>query len=128
MPAGAGAQELRKSLHHELHDQIRFTNCLKQVKVLTVVDSYRHLGTTVTCLGELHTEVTQKAAVIRSTVGGIRKKFLKNDAIETRVKTLICQALIFSRGLSQCGTWPDLPSCLFVKVHRAVMAVYRVAA
>ena len=89
---------------------------------LRIVSKYKHLGTTFPSMKD---EIAIRSAIIRSTARSMGRKVLRNEGLSVPKRLAICQTYIWSRGLFQCGTWPELGVAEYKKIHSAVLYAYR---
>jgi len=93
--------------------------------VLRWVQCYKHVGTTIDGSRNENAEVAIRAGIIRSETKVLRKRVLANTRISTPRRINVAQCYIWSKGLHHCGTWGNLSTPMYKRIHAAIMYVYR---
>ena len=75
---------------------------------LRIVNLYRHLGTQTEIAGRMSQEVAYRIACMRTETRQLRSKVLSNEGIDRKKRVIIAQSHVFSKGLFQSATWPNL--------------------
>ena len=92
---------------------------------MACVKVYKHVGTETTLSGTIGPEVRQRMAAMRGALLPLRRCVLKETRIPQAKRYAIARAMLLTRGLFQCATWPTLNATELAPVHAAVMKVYR---
>ena len=92
---------------------------------MSIVSSYKHLGTRFTLSSNIAHEVAVRAAIINAESKSLSGQFLKNMNVPFKSKTTVIQAYVLSKGAYNCGTWPLLNTSQYKKFHTAFMNLYR---
>ena len=69
--------------------------------------------------------VAVRTAIIRQQAHSLRKFVLRWPQISIERRLNVASAYIWSKGLFQAGTWPDLPCNIYKLVHHAILSVFR---
>eukprot|EP00959_Pyramimonas_sp_CCMP1952_P205824 4304235-Pyramimonas_sp.AAC.1 len=69
-------------------------------------------------------EITAKIGAMFSTFKQVRHSILHRESVPIETRMALCQGILFTRGLHQAGTWPQLYASEFTRVHTAVMKRY----
>lgn len=72
----------------------------------------------------LNEEVTKRTGIIRSDSKALCKKVLKIPQIPTTNKTNVIQTFVLTRGIFQCGTWPELADVQYKSFHGSMSKLY----
>jgi hypothetical protein len=67
-----------------------------------------------------------RSTVIKSEATRMKSRILSNRAVNKSRKIAFVQAYIWSKGMFQCGSWPNLQVACYKRIHAAIMFVYRI--
>ena len=89
------------------------------------VSSYQHVGTCIAMNMNMCEEITKRCGMMRSESRNLSSKIFKADGITLQHKLMVMQAYILSKGIFQCGTWPELPDFQYKRFHKCILDTYR---
>eukprot|EP00973_Karenia_brevis_P086807 12038151-Karenia_brevis.AAC.1 len=92
---------------------------------LFVVDSYKHLGSMQSPSVSAMPEISHRFATMKSSLGPLIPKLLKNRHMSERSRISHANAYLFSKGLYNAVCWPKLGAKETRAIHTNIMRVYR---
>ena len=122
---GPGANQTRRKLATEDNNTIAIPTKSGEV-LLRVVQTYKHLGTTMSAVSSnVSQEVAIRSAIMSSQSKKLRK-ILSHPDIPIHKKVYTCQAYVLSKGAHHCGTWPALTAHQLQSFSKPILMMYRV--
>ena len=119
---GPGANAAKKTLIHDMKNQITVTS-RGQTFALNASLAYKHVGTTTCSTGSLQPEISTRIGSMNNAFKPLRSVFLTRQNIPIE-RLLLCQAVLYTKGLFQAGTSPTLHTSEMMRVHKAIMGIY----
>ena len=122
---GPHARKERTKLEFNKGSQI-VCHAMNASFILRFVKRYKHIGTFLDCDGGIKSEIAVRSTVIKSEATRMKSRILSNRAVNKSRKIALVQAYIWSKGMFQCGSWPNLQVACYKRIHAAIMFVYRI--
>ena len=123
--AGKGSKAAAVKLQYDYKEGVPFVGGLGEIKYISIVSCYRHLGTMTTRNGSIMPEIRIRGRAMVGSMSKLRAKFLRAHAVPRNAKSMVVQASLFSTGLFNAGTWPLLYRSEARQLSTYVMKVYR---
>jgi hypothetical protein len=123
---GPGTVAAEQELGHLMGSCIKFSAPDGSEVSLHCCNGYKHLGTQTAARGGMSSEVCRRLASMRESSEPLLP-VLKRESLSLARKRSVINVYLQTRGLYQCGTWTELKIKDAVKVHSAVLKLYRLA-
>ena len=121
---GIGTHDAECQLQYELGNMLSTPLPDGSVTVLHCGNADKHLGTTATVRGGMSLEITRRFALMWESLRAL-KPILSRDSLSVDRKNGVVSLYLLTRGLFQCGSWPQLTLANSTKVHSGVMKLFR---
>jgi len=122
-----------KAASHERQAMATYNNKIpcKGIRVgdtfyLLIVKTYKHMGTKISVGDSLGEEVAARISAMSSGTKRL-SKILRSKHVTCNHKMNVITMYLITKGFYNSGTWPELNSALYTKLHRAVLNLYRTA-
>eukprot|EP00973_Karenia_brevis_P000125 16227-Karenia_brevis.AAC.1 len=110
---------------YDYGSKILFANCCGGVTCGSVVDQYKHLGTIYNTSNNMGPEIKHRVGKFLCCLKPLRQNFFNRRDISHDRKLYVLQSVMFAGILFQSGTWPQLNSGEYSKLHAPMMRAYR---
>ena len=114
--AGGGARAAGKRLHVDGDSTLSVQRADGTAFPLRIVPAYKHLGILLDPDGSIIPEVRQRIALAGSALHQLRRSVLRKT-LSVSARVTILEAVVFSRLLYGCQTWPVLSFRTFKQIN-----------
>ena len=120
---GKGANAARKKIEQTMKLQV--TIPVGRIVDVTVTNAYRHVGSMFSVGPSVLPDVKMKTSVMAAHIPQYIRKILLNESLTIKIKTMIAQAYLFSKGLSSASVWPKLGALESSTFDSAMFRIFR---